>query len=317
MKVYPSKASRMSSISSWRRAGLVCLVLLVLGVAGAAGQIALRNYHAAHSLLEADPPSPLLAATQRTGIPGLSSVSFPMRKADLMLAGWYIPSTNGAMVLIAHGTNSDRSTMLPEMRLLSAAGFGVLALEWPGMGGSAGVIRWDDQARGALTAAVDWLVGQPGVRPDRIGGLGFSIGGYMMIQVAATDPRLRAIVIEASPPNFEDYLQVHDSRWGSLSLLPARRALRDSGLFDPGVTAGRLVAGIAPRPVLFLAGTQDQEVPLALVRKLYSAAGEPKSLWVVDGADHGNYAAVAGEAYARRLTDFFGQALIVEPHGRL
>ena len=299
----------MSSTSSWRRVGVVCLVLLLLGIAAAAGRIALRNYHAAHSLLEADPPSPLLAAVQRTGIHSLSSVSFPMRKADLTLAGWYIPATNGATVLIAHGTNSDRSTMLPEMRLLSAAGFGVLALEWPGMGGSPGVIRWDDQARGALTAALDWLVGQPGVSADRIGGLGFSIGGYMMIQVAATDPRLRAIVIEASPPNFEDYLQVHHSRWGIVSLIPARRALQTSGLFDPELAAGRLVARIAPRPMLFLAGTQDQEVPQALVRKLYAAAGEPKSLWVVDGADHGNYAAVAGEAYARRLTAFFGQAL--------
>ncbi len=300
----------MPSTSSWRRVGLVCLVLLVLGIASAAGRIALRNYRAAHSLLEADPPSPLLAAPQRTGIHGLSSVSFPTRKADLTLAGWYIPSTNGATVLIAHGTNSDRSTMLPELRLLSAAGFGVLALEWPGMGGSAGVIRWDDQARDALRAAIDWLVRQPGVSPDRIGGLGFSIGGYTMTQVAATDSRLRAIAIEAAPPNFEDYLQVHHSRWGIVSLAPARRALRDSGLFDPDATAGRLVARIAPRPMLFLAGTVDQEVPQALVLKLYSAAGEPKSLWIVDGADHGNYAAVAGEAYARRLTDFFGQALL-------
>jgi dienelactone hydrolase len=309
MKVYPWKAYRMSSSSSWRRVGLVGVALLVVGIAAAVGRIASRNYHAAHSLLEADPPSPLLAAPQRTGLHNLSGVSFPMRNADLTLAGWYIPPTNGATVLIAHGTNSDRSTMLPEMRLLSAAGFGVLALEWPGLGGSPGVIRWDDQARDALRAAIDWLVGQPGVSPDRIGGLGFSIGGYMMTQVAATDPRLRAIAIEASPPNFEDYLQVHHSRWGILSLLPARRALRTSGLFDSGVAAGRLVARIAPRPILFLAGTRDGEVPQALVRKLYCAAGEPKSLWVVDGADHGNYAAVAGEAYARRLTDFFGQAL--------
>jgi dipeptidyl aminopeptidase/acylaminoacyl peptidase len=299
----------MFSTSALRRVGLVCLVLLVLGSAGAAGRIAFRNYRAAHSLLEADPPSPLLAAPQRSGIPNLRNVSFPTRKAALTLAGWFIPPTNGATVLIAHGTNSDRSTMLPELRLLSAAGFGVLALEWPGMGGSAGVIRWDDQARDALSAAIDWLARQPGVNPERIGGLGFSIGGYMMTQVAATDPRLRAIVIEAAPPNFEDYLQVHHSHWGIVARVPARRALRGSGLLDSGATAGGLVARISPRPMLFLGGTRDTEVPQALVRRLYAAAGEPKSLWIVEGADHGDYAAVAGVAYARRLTDFFGQLL--------
>jgi pimeloyl-ACP methyl ester carboxylesterase len=277
-------------------------------ICAAATLIALRNYRAARSLLEADPPSALLASPERTGIAGLKSVSFTSRDR-LKLRAWYAPSTNGAAVIVTHGTNSDRSTMISRLRVLSGAGYGVLAFDWPGLGESEGAIRWDGQARRALTAAIDWLSTQPGVDPRRIGGLGFSIGGFVMTQVAAQDPRLRAVVLEAPPSNFEDYTQLHYARWGILSEWPARWAIRDSGLLDAAAEPSNLIDKIAPRPVLILGGSLDREISSALLEKLYNSARDPKAIWIVPGAGHGDYVDVAAPEYARRITAFFAQAL--------
>src|SRR3982751_103797 len=42
------------------------------------------------------------------------------------LRGWYIPTKSGAAVVAVHGSGGDRRDLLPEARLLAAAGYGVL-----------------------------------------------------------------------------------------------------------------------------------------------------------------------------------------------
>ena len=290
------------------RAVLHSLLLVLLIGAVLAAMIATRNYRAAHSLVEADPPAAVLATPEATGISGLQNVTF-LTRDQLRLTAWYRAPSDGSVVIVTHGTNSDRSSMLPELRLLTDAGFGVLAFDWPGLGTSQGTIRWDGQARRALTAAIDWVSTQPGVDPARIGGLGFSIGANLMTEVAGQDARLRAVILEASVPAFADYMNLHFTRWGVLSEWPARWALRDSGLFETGFEPVRWVPRISPRPVLMLGGTEDGDIAPELVRKLYAAAGEPKAIWIVPGAHHGGYSEVAAAEYTKRLTDFLANSL--------
>ncbi len=178
------------------------------------------------------------------------------------------------------------------------------------LGQSKGKVRWDGQARRALVAAVDWLASRPEVDPRRIGGLGFSMGGFVLTQVAAEDSRLRAVVLEAPPPSFEDYLQEHDTHWGYLSEWAGWLAMHNAGLLDPAHASVKVIARIAPRPVLLLSGTKDTEVPSRLVSKLYNAARDPKALWIVEGAEHGNYFAVAAAEYTQKLTGFFTTNLL-------
>jgi dipeptidyl aminopeptidase/acylaminoacyl peptidase len=290
---------------------LLFLLVILIGVA-LAGMIATRNYRAAHSLVEADPPAAVLKTPAATGIAGLQNVSFSSRD-QLRLSAWYRAPTAGSVVIIACGTNSDRSSMLPEMRILTAAGFGVLTFDWPGLGTSQGAIRWDGQARRALTAAIDWVSMQPGVDAARIGGLGFSIGANLMTEVAGQDTRLRAVVLEAPVPAFTDYMNLHFTRWKLLSELPARWALRNAGLLETGFEPVNLVGAIAPRPVLILGGTADSEITPELVTRVYDAAGEPKVLWIVPGAHHGGYHETAPAQYARALTDFLTNSLVKKP----
>src|SRR4051812_46368854 len=117
------------------RALLLFLLLVLLAGLALAATIAMRNYRSAHSLVEADPPAAMLATPEATGIAGLRAVSFTSRD-HLLLTAWYRAPGAGAVVIVAHGTNSDRASMLPELRLLTDAGFGVLACDWPGLGTS-------------------------------------------------------------------------------------------------------------------------------------------------------------------------------------
>jgi len=53
-------------------------------------------------------------------------------------------------------------------------------------------------------------------------------------------------------------------------------------------------------------------VSLPGARRQQQAAGDNAQLWVVDGAGHGNYSAVAPQAYEARIISFFNKALLGE-----
>lgn len=267
-----------------------------------------RSYQAARFLVQAASASPLLKDPAGTGVPTLQSVSFNSR--GLRISGWYVPARNRAAVVLCHGVHSDRAAMLPEIRLLAAAGFGVLAFDWPGLGESQGAIRWDSNAKQTLAAAIDWLAGKPQIDAARIGGLGFSIGGFVMTQVAAEDTRLSAVVIESAATEFDTYMRIHYSKWGPLSLWPARLAVRQAGLFEAGNSAIAHIAEIAPRAVFIIGQTDDPNVPGSMVEAMAAAARSPKQLWLMSGSQHGQYEQVAGAEYPRRVVAFFAANLI-------
>lgn len=303
----------MTSIRFRGRTAASIFAILLVACVGIASLIAMRNYRAARSQLEADPPSALLKHPDSVGLAGLQAISFVTREG-LHIAGWYVPSKNRSAVIITHGTNSDRATMLPEMRLLAEAGIGVLAFDWPGLGESDGPILWGAAARGALTAAIDWVSARADVDPDRIGGLGFSMGGYVMTQVAASDRRLRAVTLESAPSSFDTYIEIHFSKWRFLSERAARRALRGSDLLSIDRSPIRLIGDISPRPLLIIGETDDPEIPSSMTRALFESASEPKTLWLIHGSRHGGYAQDAGAEYGQRLQSFFGDNLIERAH---
>jgi len=45
-------------------------------------------------------------------------------------------------------------------------------------------------------------------------------------------------------------------------------------------------------------------------RKLFAAAGEPKELWIIPGADHGGTFVSAGSMYGAKGGEFFDKNLI-------
>ena len=62
-------------------------------------------------------------------------------------------------------------------------------------------------------------------------------------------------------------------------------------------------------PVLIVAGTHDRHTTVADTQVLFAAASEPKTLWLIPGADHGDLLQFAGEHYRRRISTFFESTL--------
>lgn len=237
-------------------------------------------------------------------IPGLRAVTFTSRTGTL-LAGYYAPSKNGAAVALCHGFQGDRSDTVDEARILASAGFGVLAFDWPGHGESAGEIRWGEPERLALQGALDFLSQEPGASA-RLGAYGFSMGGYIVTQVAAVDVRLRAVALAGSPHDPVEHTRWEYRRFGWLQQAPALWALERSGMSLTERLPKDEIGKIAPRSVLLIRGAEDHVVPDWITERLLLAAGNPKQLYVVAGAGHGGYAAAQPQAYAAALVGFFG-----------
>lgn len=285
----------------------VAMAFVALGLL-AALRIALSNYRGERADFQRTPPSDISRHPERAGVPGLTEIGFGS-PGQPRIAAWYVASRNRAAIVLVHGTEADRSSLLNETQFLAEAGFGVLALDLPGQGASEGQSQWGVPERQAIGAAIDWLGHRPEVDPGRIGAFGLSMGAYVLAQAAAFDHRLRAVVLAASPTDVVEQVRLISSRWGPLSQLPSYWALRNSGMpldMRPMDVIGR----IAPRALLILGGDRDSAVPEYMARQLFANAGNPKALWIVPGAHHGDYARAAPREYPARLIEFFRQNLL-------
>jgi uncharacterized protein len=288
------------------RSPLVVLAIVVstLGLLAALG-IAVKSYLGGASDFARWPAARISSHPEQTGIAGLVAVTFKATDGTA-LAGWYAPSRNRRAIVLAHGTNTDRSALLPETRLLAAAGFGVLAFDFPGQGASAGHTTWGDGERRALAGAVNWLAARSDVSSERIGGLGTSFGGVILAQVAALESRLRAVALISTPGDVVEETRLANSRWGPLTVLPAMWVLKRFGM-DREKRPLDVIGEIAPRAVFIVGGELDTWVPESMTQELFAAAREPKELWIVPHGGHGGFADSAPRDYSDRLIQFFSR----------
>jgi len=117
----------------------------------------------------------------------------------LLLSGWYVPSRNGAAIVIVHGGGGDRDGARAHAAMLARAGYGVLLYDARGRGQSQG----DPDAYGwawgrDVDAAIAWLKQRPDIKAGRIGALGLSTGADVLVEAAARRHDIRAVVAEGT-----------------------------------------------------------------------------------------------------------------------
>jgi len=161
---------------------------------------------------------------------------------------------------------------------------------------------------------VSWLIAE--THPRRIYGLGESLGGAVLIQSLAVEPRFSGIVAECS---FSSLAALARDRVAEKLPLP-REIGRE--LAAPAVWAAfgyaRLRYGLDFRnaspeaalahtstPVLLIHGLSDVKTPPVHSRILAAANPQVATLWLVPGAGHtGAYGTAPGE-FERRVLDFY------------
>jgi pimeloyl-ACP methyl ester carboxylesterase len=213
-------------------------------------------------------------------------------------------------VLLSHGSGGSRERLAAHVRMLARHGYGVLALDNPGNGESEGHSNGlGYNAQPAVDAALRWLGRRPDVDPRRIAGFGSSLGAEVLLEAAAGDTRLRAVVADG-PTRPMDARRVGDPApteraFGAL-WLQAVRAI--SGTREAPSLVG-LMPRIAPRPVLLIAGgagTPD-EIP---ANRVYRDAGGPTTqLWELPDSGHTAGLRTHPAEYERRTTAFLDRAL--------
>ena len=161
-----------------------------------------------------------------------------------------------------------------------------------------------------LNAAVGFLRGRPDVEANRIGGIGLSVGGELLLQ--AESDALNAVVsegagirsireaLEASAPEIWLAAPV----WATTT---AATAVFSNTAPPPNLRI--LVSRIAPRPVFLILATKGQGGE-QLSSDFYEAAREPKELWEIPEAGHTGGITARPEEYEQRVVGFFDRALL-------
>jgi uncharacterized protein len=225
----------------------------------------------------------------------------------LRLSGWYVPSRNGAAVIAFPGRNGPQA----HTRMLVRHGYGVLLFDRRGQGESQGdphAFGWEGEKD--IKGAVAYLQRRPDVDPERIGGIGLSVGGELMLHAAAETDALKAVVSEGagsrSVGEFRNLPAATMIQHGYETMITAGLTLFSNS--PPPPLMQDIVGRIAPRPV-FIIWTPNGVDTEALNVGYFEAAGEPKMLWEIPEAEHVGGLAARPAEYERRVVGFFDDAL--------
>jgi fermentation-respiration switch protein FrsA (DUF1100 family) len=272
-------------------AGLIVFVVVVMPVAA--------SYVFTHATRAVVPPARLGAAYE--------NVSF--RTSDgLKLNGWYVPSRNGAAVVVFPG----RAGPQRQARMLVRHGYGVLLFDRRGEATSEGdpnAFGWEFDKD--LKAAAAFLRRRSDVKPDRIGGIGLSVGGEALLQTAARSSAYSAVVSEGAGVR-----SLREQR-----MLPGL----EMKLFQPSMAVVTAATGTFANempppnlkdlsrhirtPVFFIYAGHGQGGE-NLSAKFYAAAKEPKTLWKISDAEHTGGIEARPAEYERRVVGFFDRNLL-------
>jgi pimeloyl-ACP methyl ester carboxylesterase len=208
------------------------------------------------------------------------------------VAGWLLPSSNGAVIIFLHGSPGNRKQLLPVAVSLNEHGYGALLLDMPGHGESGGSADWGVGSYNTVKRAIDLASKGAGIR--HIALFGYSMGSFIAVQIAAQELRVNALVLLAPFTNLADEIryqfQSHVPFLSEFSVLAARMA----GVPVDDMRTVDILKATTSRPVLIIAGTEDSAIPVSMSRELFRAAHEPKELWLVYGANHGDLRDTAG-----------------------
>ncbi len=189
------------------------------------------------------------------------------------LHGWYVPGENAAaVVLFAHGNAGNLSHRIDLLRHFQRQTQAtIMIFDYRGYGRSEG--RPNEQGVLADTrAARTWLAKRASLSESQIVLLGESLGGALMVDLAAQDGA-RGLILENTFSSLPDVAAYHYP-W-----LPVRLLMRTR--LDSVSKIGRYHG-----PLLMCHGDADTIVPVDLARRLFARANEPKSLVLVPGGDH-------------------------------
>lgn len=310
----------------------VVLATAIIIVALASCYVGLSYFVVRASLAARPPVCPYVSPTES----GLTVEKVELESAGdrFNLAAWLLHpslSVNRAVVLI-HGLSSFAwDGAAPDItQAFLKAGFHVLVFDLRAHGRSDGKILglgWHE--RKDVRAAIDLLLSR-GFRPGSIGLHGTSYGAATALLSAAAIPEVGAVVADSAFADMRDIMDIEIEKLTGvpspiatllrpgLSLVARAVYALDLDLIRPE----KKVAAIAPRPVFFIHGSEDDVIPPDHSFRLKAAShNSANEIWIVQGLGHTEAVrqlrekcetravATTREIYLDQVTAFFSHSL--------
>jgi uncharacterized protein len=204
------------------------------------------------------------------GLPGVEELALSISDGETIVA-WHAPPRAGRpLLLYFHGNAGGLVDRVARFRNFIGEGYGFLAIAYRGYAGSSGAPTQDGVLRDAEAAYAEARA--RGYAPERIVIVGESLGSGVATQIAAR--REAAALVLDSP--FSSAVDVAAARYG---LLPVRWLMLDQFRSDLAIRDVHM-------PLLIVHGDKDGVVPIALGRRLFDLANEPKTFVLAPGGQH-------------------------------
>ncbi len=206
-----------------------------------------------------------------------------------MPVGWKAGDPPVPAVLHVHGNGGAIGYHAKYTAWLARRGFAVLVFDYRGYGAS-------DEPKEMLSrdallvdtrAAFEFLASREGIDRDRLAVVGQSLGGAFALALAASDPRVKAVVTLAAFAGWREIAQAHAGWIGYAAI-------------KPGLDGVELVKQLGEKPLLIVHGAEDRIVPISQGRMLYaSAKGDPRvEMLEVPGAGHNDLSVEDAKVHA-------------------
>ena len=224
---------------------------------------------------------------------GLPYATVSFKAADgVRLAGWYVPSHNGAAVIVAAGSGSTRDAVVDQGAVLARHGYGVLFTDNRGHGTSGGTAMdfgwWGERD---LYGAVSYLESQPDVANGRVAILGESMAGEEAIGAIGSDSRVRAVIAEGvTGRTYADTARLGGGWTKAISRSQSWITYATAGILSQAPQPPSLRTSLrraAPRPVLIIAGRQE------ITAGRYFKSASPTSVQLLETPDTAHTAGLA------------------------
>jgi len=185
---------------------------------------------------------------------------------------WYPPQPGKPTIIYFHGNSGHVGNRLYKARKLLAKGYGIALVEYRGYGGNPGApseTNLMEDARAAIK-----VIHKKGIAYKDMVLYGESLGTGVATQIATEMPKVKALILEAP------YTSLIDVAARRYWYLPVRKLVRYR--FENDIKIGTLKL-----PILIQHGDQDQTIPIAFGKKLFSlVTSDIKEFQEITGGAH-------------------------------
>jgi len=237
-----------------------------------------------------------------------SEVSFETEDG-IDLKGWWIDKKSDKTLICLHGYTASRwyeVYMKPLLSILKDKPYNIIYLDLRAHGKSGGSRTFFGLKEHLdLKASLDWLGREHEERCEKIGLIGYSMGGVVAIKGLASDERVDCAVAD-SPPIDMDSTSARSLKYfvGIPSVFyhlvkPIVRLLFGIKTLEMYIFMHQI-----DRPLLLIAGKNDPIVDLSEVRKFYESSKNCVELWSTEG-EHVRTIQIDLRSYEKKIISFF------------